>query len=282
MELEDTFPDAASATGSSPYSRTPVADGFLRLALELAYDGTRYGGWQRQPNTLTVQEVVEDRLRMLVKYPELTVVASGRTDAGVHAECQWVHLDIPLERASMHVLRRLVYQLNCTLPPDIAARRLCRATPTFHARFDALSRAYRYDCVRSKWPFAHGRALPVFYELDLPAMQQACDIIRQTTDFATFCKLHGNNKTTLCTIHEAFWVERPPFLRFHIRANRFLRGMVRATVGTLLDVGRGRMSLAQFEACLQQADRRAGGENLPPDGLYLTHVTYPEGSFAPL
>jgi len=248
-----------------------------RYALDICYHGKAYAGWQRQPNAITVQEILENALSTLLR-KETTVVGAGRTDAGVHADQLIVHFDHEGD-----LPRNFFYGINGILPHDIAVNRLLKPNnPDFHARFDAISRSYIYRIILRKSPLAYGQALWVRQELDFEAMNAASELMRQYTDFASFCKAHGDNKTTLCNLTYAYW-ERTGFeARLHISANRFLRGMVRAVVGTLLEVGKGKISLDEFAAIIEAKDRKRAGANVAPEGLSLTEVNYPLNSFQQL
>ena len=249
----------------------------MRYVLDIAYDGTSFAGWQRQPNAHSVQAELEAALSTALRQ-ETTCTGAGRTDAGVHARQLIVHFDHPGE-----LPEQLRHRLNALLPPTVAVNGLFRpADPDFHSRFHAVRRAYVYQIVRRKDPFTREQATWVRHDLDLAAMQAAAALLPDYEDFASFCKAHGAQETTLCRLDAAFWREEGELLCFHIAANRFLRGMVRAIVGTLLEVGRGRRDLADFRRVIEARDRRAAGPNAPPQGLFLTEVSYPEGALLPL
>lgn len=256
--------------------------------MKIAYRGTDFHGWQRQPNATTVQEVLEKGLATLLRTPT-PIVGSGRTDAGVHATAQWAHLDTeqPLDAA-------FIRQLNGWLPDSIAVLDLCAVSPEFgpnshptttdailepapHARYGAQSRAYEYHFVGGKDPFRVGRAWWVKPAPDWSRMQEAAQRLFDYRDFASFCKAHGNNKTTLCEIRSVDLTPTPNGWVFEIRANRFLRGMVRAIVGTLVDIGHGKLSCDDFSRIIEARDRAAASAAAPPDGLYLVDVAYPPG-----
>ncbi len=249
----------------------------MRHFLSLSYDGTPWHGWQRQPEADSVQAQLERALSLALR-EQVSVVGAGRTDAGVHAEQQWAHFDHAAELPPT-----LLQQLNGILPHSIAVHGVWRPrAEALHARFDALSRSYRYQIVRSKNPFAPGRCHRYDGPLELDALGAATALLHETDDFASFCKSGADNGTTRCQISEARWhahgPDEQPRLDFHITANRFLRGMVRALVGTLLDVGRGQLSVADFASILEARDRRAAGPAAPPEGLYLSAVAYPAGA----
>lgn len=249
----------------------------MRYVLDIAYDGTSYAGWQRQPNAHTVQAELEAALSTALRQ-ETTCTGAGRTDTGVHARQLIVHFDHPGALPP-----RFRHSLNALLPPAVAVHGLFRpADPDFHSRFHAVRRAYVYQIVRRKDAFLREQATWVRHSLDLPAMQAAAALLLEYDDFASFCKAHGANETTLCRMDAAYWREEGELLCFHIAANRFLRGMVRAIVGTLLEVGRGRRDLADFRRVIEARDRRAAGPNAAPQGLFLTEVCYPPGSLIAL
>lgn len=248
----------------------------MRYVLQLAYHGGSWHGWQRQPAADSVQGQLERALGILLRTPT-AVVGAGRTDAGVHAEAQYAHFDseVPWGRVELD-------KLNGILPHSIGAVALYRAADEFHARFDALSRSYRYQIALGKAPLDMGLTHRLEARLDFDALAQATALLFQTEDFASFCKAGADNATTLCTLSEARWeaydARGLARLDFHVTANRFLRGMVRALVGTLLDVARGKLTVAEFEAIIRARDRSAAGVAAPAEGLYLSAVAYPEGT----
>jgi tRNA pseudouridine38-40 synthase len=242
-----------------------------RFVVEICYDGTAYAGWQKQPNALTVQEVLDDALSTILKQTVQTV-GGGRTDAGVHADQLHVHFDIATELPP-----NILHSLNGILPADIGVNNVfVTGSPDFHARFDALSRAYEYHIVLQKTPLMRHRALWVRQYLDIEKMQEAAKSLLAYSDFASFCKAHGNQKTTLCDLMRSEWKISPGHLIFCIKANRFLRGMVRAIVGTILEVGTGKRDLDSLKQAVLARDRVEAGPNVAPHGLVLTKVTYPD------
>lgn len=242
-----------------------------RYFLEIAYEGTAYHGWQLQPNAISVQAVVEKALATLLRQ-RVRCVGCGRTDSGVHATQFFLHFDVqdPIEDK-----QHFVFKLNNVLPKDIAAYELLPVAPKSHARFDASERAYSYHIHQRKDPFLQGRSTYCIHHLDLAAMQAACDKLLAVKDFASFCKAGADVKTTLCDLKEARWEKQGHRLIFHIRADRFLRNMVRAIVGTLMDVGKGRISVEEFEEIVARKDRSAAGTSVAAHGLYLSEVNYP-------
>jgi tRNA pseudouridine38-40 synthase len=241
-----------------------------RFFVELSYLGTAYCGWQRQPDAPSVQGALEDALSTLLREP-VEVTGAGRTDTGVHAARYIAHFDASSEPD--------VYHLNALLPRDIAVRRVWEVAPDAHARFDAREREYTYYITLHKDPFRQHTAWYYSGALDLDAMNRAAAHLLGTHDFTTFSKLHSGNKTFECTVFEARWAVEPPQaagcgVRFTIRADRFLRNMVRSTVGTLVDVGRGKITPERFAAILEARDRSLASGSAPAQGLFLTDVRY--------
>jgi tRNA pseudouridine38-40 synthase len=249
----------------------------LRYFLEIGYHGGRYYGWQAHPNgTLpTVQAELDKCLGFVLRHPVATV-GSGRTDTGVHCTSQFAHFDTETLLDEGHFL----YRLNQCLPPDIVAHKLLAVPSDAHARFSATSRRYEYQITQQKDPLRQGLAYYYPRSLDLGAMNAAASLMLQYDDFQSLSLVKTQVKTFLCRIEHAYWEQRGPHLTFHIRADRFLRGMVRATVGTLLDVGRGKLAPQNFAAILQSKDRRQAGRAVPAHGLYLVAVSYPAGLFS--
>jgi tRNA pseudouridine38-40 synthase len=243
----------------------------LRYFLDIAYNGTNYHGWQVQQNAHTVQGELEAALSKLLRQP-LGVIGSGRTDTGVHAEQQLVHLD--WEGALD--LDQLQFRLNAMMPPDIAVKNIFPVHPKAHARFSATARSYEYRISRRKNPFLQKLCYVNPRPLDVGAMNSAAAMMLDWEDFECFSKVHTEVKHFRCTIQEARWAEEGERLTFYITANRFLRNMVRAIVGTLLEVGQQRMSLSGFREVLESHDRSRAGRSAPAQGLFLTRVEYPE------
>ena len=242
-----------------------------RYFIWFSYDGTRYHGWQVQPNGNSVQAELEKALATLLRTPVLTTGA-GRTDAGVHATTMVAHFD---SEASFDCAQ-LTYKLNRLLPRDMAVRRIAPVSNDMHARFSAVARTYYYYIHTAKDPFCRNYSCEMHYDLDFEAMNRAAAVLLHTDDFASFCKSHADVKTTLCRVTKAQW-ERvgEQQWRFVITANRFLRNMVRAVVGTLVDVGRGRISVEEFCRIVESRQRTSAGESMPGHALYLVDVRYP-------
>lgn len=246
-----------------------------RYFIYFSYDGAAYHGWQIQPNAVTVQQVMEDALARLLRVP-VSMVGAGRTDAGVNASCMVAHADLPVEVD----VKQLVYKLNKILPPDIAVNDMRRVRSDAHARFDAVSRRYNYWVVTAKSPFVRRYACRVTPDVDFDAMNRAAEILYEYTDFTSFSKLHTDVKTNNCKVKYAAWrqVAENEWV-FEIEADRFLRNMVRAIVGTLLLVGRGKMTLEDFRAVIENKARGAAGDSAMGEALFLVGVEYPESLF---
>lgn len=247
----------------------------FRYFIYFSYDGAAYHGWQVQPNAITVQQVLEEALAKLVRQPVL-LVGAGRTDAGVNAACMVAHGDFPCEVDCA----QLVYKLNKILPPDIAVSYVRRVKDDAHARFDALSRRYNYRVVTAKSPFARRYACRVLPGVDFEAMNRAAEILYEYTDFTSFSKLHTDVKTNNCKVTFARWrqVSDNEWV-FEIEADRFLRNMVRAIVGTLLLVGRGKLTLDGFRAVIENKARGEAGDSAMGEALFLVDVKYPDDIF---
>jgi tRNA pseudouridine38-40 synthase len=242
-----------------------------RYFITLSYDGTAYHGWQVQPHAITVQEHLNNALGLLLRTPVETLGA-GRTDAGVHAARMVAHFDAP----PILDCQAIVHRLNRILPPDISVLALKMVHPTAHARFDATSRTYHYNITTRKSPFNRHYALMVPYALDFELMNEAAALLYDISDFTSFAKLHADSKTNICKVTHARWVQiSEDSWRFEITADRFLRNMVRAVVGTLLLVGRGKISLEQFKTIILKKDRCAAADSADGKALTLINVTYP-------
>lgn len=242
----------------------------MRYFVNLSYDGTRYHGWQIQPNGDSVQVRLQGALSLLLR-SEIIVTGAGRTDAGVHARMMVAHFDFEGALDG----RQLTYKLNKLLPRDIAVRSVERVADDLHARFSATSRMYRYYLHTEKNPFLSFTSCELHYPLDFSRMNEAAKVLMDYEDFGAFCKAHADVKTTLCHVTVAEWVQMSPTTwYFEIRANRFLRNMVRAVVGTLIDVGRGRVTLEDFRKIIEGKKRTEAGESMPAHALFLEDITY--------
>lgn len=246
----------------------------LRYFIEFSYKGTHYHGWQRQPNAVSVQELLEKALSLLLR-EEIEVVGAGRTDAGVHAKQMFAHFDV----TNAVNYQDLVFRLNAFLPEDIAVRQLHKVGEKSHARFDATERTYEYWMVQKKHPFHVDSAHCILKPLAIKAMNDAAQILMEYKDFECFSKSNTDVKTFICEIKEAYWELKGDTLVFTITANRFLRNMVRAIVGTLLDVGLGKSKPEDIRVIIESKNRSNAGASVPAKGLYLTKVSYPESIF---
>lgn len=253
-----------------------------RYFIELAFDGRAYHGWQIQPNAHTVQAALDGALSTLLRQP-IPTVGCGRTDTGVHATQLYAHFDVPTDGGTDGVPDpdTFRYRINSLLPHDIAVKRIIPVAPDAHARFDATQRSYQYHLHFHKNPFLHGRSWQQRSVPDVAAMNEAAAILLQYKDFSCFSKSRTQVHTNLCDITHAEWQwtndrwTNDRQLVFHISANRFLRNMVRAIVGTLLDIGQGTHAPDYMHTVIQSKDRSVAGVSVPPDGLYLTEVVYP-------
>lgn len=247
----------------------------VRYFIFLSYDGTRYHGWQVQPNATSVQQELNRCLSLLLR-TEVTTTGAGRTDAGVHAHCMAAHFDAPQPVDCAW----LTDKLNRILPPDISVSRVREVRPDAHARFDAKARTYHYYIYTRKAPFLRHYATRLTYPLDFQRMNEAAKVLLSVSDFTSFSKLHTDAKTNLCHVTQAEWRQMDEGLwRFEITADRFLRNMVRAVVGTLIEVGRGRISLADFCEIIRLKNRCAAGDSMPGNALSLVNILYDESIF---
>ena len=243
----------------------------MRFFITLSYDGTRYHGWQVQPNGPSVQEKLQWALSTILRQ-DIQVTGAGRTDAGVHARMMVAHFDVETMDFD---LQDLTYKLNRLLPQDIAIQKMEPVSDEMHARFSATSRTYHYYIHTVKNPFLRAYSCELHYPLNFQLMNEAAAILMTYEDFGAFCKAHADVKTTLCHITAAEWHQTSPSCwYFEITANRFLRNMVRAVVGTLIDVGRGRLSLDDFRKVIEGKRRTEAGESMPANALFLEEVKY--------
>ena len=244
----------------------------MRYFITLSYDGTHYHGWQVQPNGTSVQEKLQWALSTILRQQDIQVTGAGRTDAGVHARMMVAHFDVETMNFE---LQDLTYKLNRLLPQDIAIQKIEPVSDGMHARFSAISRTYHYYIHTVKDPFLRASSCELHYPLDFQRMNEAAAILMTYDDFGAFCKTHADVKTTLCHITVAQWHQTSTTSwYFEITANRFLRNMVRAVVGTLIDVGRGRLSLDDFRKVIEGKRRTEAGESMPANALFLEEVKY--------
>lgn len=235
------------------------------------YEGTAYHGWQIQKNALSVQQIVNEALSVILN-EKIETIGSGRTDTRVHALQQIAHFDVS---RGIHP-DKIIEKLNSYLPRDIAVNKIWAVGSEEHARFDAISRCYEYKITRKKNPFLVHKAYYFRKKIDLRKMNQAADILKKTRDFQSFSRVKTEVNHFICEVSLAVWEKADEMLIFSICADRFLRGMVRALVGTMLDVGMGNTTMNEFNRILQKKDRKAAGRAVPAHGLYLKSVRYPD------
>lgn len=240
-----------------------------RYFLELSYKGSPFHGWQIQSNAFTVQECLEKALSTYFRKP-IVVMGSGRTDTGVHASLQVCHFDLTAEELGENFTKAV----NAILPKEIAILGIRKVIPEAHARFNAIKRSYFYRIVFSKNPFLQDLSWQLFQQPDVNAMNEAAKILLEYEDFECFSKVHTEVKHFRCTIYTAYWELKEEQLLFHITANRFLRGMVRSIVGTLLEVGMGHRPIDDLHHIIASKDRTQAGKSAPAKGLFLSQIEY--------
>lgn len=246
----------------------------MRYFIEIAYNGKNYFGWQRQPEQISVQQVLEETLSTLLR-EEIKLTGAGRTDTGVHAKQLFAHFDFD----EIENFDNIIFRINSFLPKDISLKYIFKVKQDAHARFDAVERQYEYLISLEKDPFSQDFAFQINNKPDVELMNQAAEMLLSHKDFQCFSRSRTDVKTYNCTIVKAFWEATDNRLVFTIAADRFLRNMVRAIVGTLLDVGYGKTTLEDFKAILKSKSREEAGASAPAHGLYLTRVVYPESVF---
>jgi tRNA pseudouridine38-40 synthase len=247
--------------------------GMQRYRIDLSYNGKDFFGWQRQPRQISVQEKIEDAFSKLNGNVPISVVGCGRTDTGVHAQFYTLHVDLE----DTFPLPDAVYKLNKILPQSIVIQEIQAVSSIFHARFDATSRSYRYFLRTKKDAFKNDFSLYFPHALNIEAMNEACDYLLGKQDFTSFSKLHTDVKTNICTIYHAQWVEvDASSYYFEIKADRFLRNMVRAIVGTLLEVGQGKIRPVDMLEIIKKKNRSEAKISVPANGLFLWNVEYLE------
>ena len=243
-----------------------------RYFIQLSYDGTSYHGWQIQPNGISIQEAVEKALSVVAR-ETVALTGAGRTDAGVHASFYVAHFDT--ENLNLDN-KKVIHNLNCLLPADIAIQNICKVASEAHARFDAINRTYKYYLTKSKDPFLRQYAAKEARIPDRLKMNDAACKLFNYEDFTSFSKLGTDVKTNNCKVDIAEWIDEGNRFVFTIRADRFLRNMVRAIVGTLLEVGFGKLTIDDFCKIIEAKDRCAAGASVPAKGLFLVDIGYPE------
>ncbi|HEU5166515.1 MAG TPA: tRNA pseudouridine(38-40) synthase TruA [Chitinophagaceae bacterium] len=245
----------------------------MRYFLEVAYKGTNYSGFQSQKNANTIQAEIQKAFKIILK-KGLELTGSSRTDAGVHACQNYFHFDLESELSS-----RLVYNLNAILPTDIAIKNLLKVKDNAHCRFDAISREYKYHIYQKKNPFLTDKAFYFPYTLDIEAMQQGAAAIKDYSDFTSFSKRNTQVKSFICNIIDSKWVIQDECLIYNVKANRFLRGMVRALTATMLNLGRRKIDHATFRRIIETKDCTLANFSTPAHGLFLTEVSFPLNYF---
>lgn len=243
-----------------------------RYFIELSFKGTAYHGWQVQPNALSVQQTVEDALMLLIKY-KVRLTGAGRTDTGVHASYFVAHFT--LSSALSEPLNEITRKLNYILPNDIAILNIFPVKSDDNSRFSALSRTYKYHISKRKNPFKQETSYYISTQLNIDEMNKAAGQLFNYNDFSSFCRSNSGTSTYICTIKHAGWEENDEMLVFTIKANRFLRNMVRAITGTLLNIGYGKITAESFREIIEAKDRRKAGKSAPAHGLFLTDIEYP-------
>jgi tRNA pseudouridine38-40 synthase len=245
----------------------------LRYFIFISYKGTSYHGWQLQPNSVTIQKLLEEALSTILSQ-KITTIGAGRTDTGVHAIIFCAHFDYNGNLTDN--FDRIIHRLNSFLPKDISVSSIKPVRPDTNARFSALSRTYKYFISRGKDPFSEESSWYVHGEIKVQKMITASELLLNVTDFTSFSKLHSDNKTNICKIYEAGWLEKENQLIFTIRADRFLRNMVRAIVGTMVELGTGKIEISDFERIIAEKNRSSAGKSAPAKGLFLWDIEYPE------
>ena len=241
----------------------------MRYFIQFSYSGKNYFGYQIQPNQISVQEVLEKALSIMLR-EEIKITGAGRTDTGVHAKKMFAHFDTKNE-----IAHNLAYQLNSYLPADIAIKKIFSVKDDFHARFDATFRTYEYYISLEKSTFTQDSSWQIWKrQLDVNRMNEACKILFEYEDFTSFSKLHTDNRTNNCKIYKAFWEQDGAELKFTISADRFLRNMVRAIVGTMVEIGNGKMEPEDLHAVIRDKNRSSAGTSAPPQGLFLVDIGY--------
>ena len=242
-----------------------------RYFIEISYDGKEYHGWQIQPSSITIQQVLTDCLSKLLKY-NINLVGAGRTDTGVHAKQMFAHFDLNF---NINDNLDFLYKINSFLPQDISVKSLKKVKNEAHARFDAISRKYEYIISRNKSPLFRNKVYHISKKLNIELMKKASNILFEFNDFTSFSKLHTQTKTNNCDIKNVFWKEKDDFLIFQIEADRFLRNMVRQLLA-LIDIGLGKISLIDFENIIKSKNRSKASASAPAHALYLISIFYPK------
>jgi tRNA pseudouridine38-40 synthase len=247
-----------------------------RYFIFISYKGTSYHGWQLQPNAITIQKILDEALCRVIE-EEISTTGAGRTDTGVHASVFCAHFESIA--SDLGTRKNLVFKLNRYLPKDISVSSIRQVLPDAHARFSAISRTYKYFIARIKDPFSEESAWLIHGNIDVSLMNQACNILMEQSDFTSFSRLHSGNKTNICRIYSALWEEEAGGLVFTLKADRFLRNMVRAIAGTMIEIGTGKMNLDEFMDIIMARDRCRAGKSAPAKALFLADIEYPDEIF---
>ncbi|TFG41523.1 MAG: tRNA pseudouridine(38-40) synthase TruA [Bacteroidia bacterium] len=247
-----------------------------RYFIFISFKGTSYHGWQVQPKSITVQKILDEAITLILS-EKISATGAGRTDAGVHAQIFCAHFESI--KPDLDRKKNLIFRLNRYLPDDISVTGIRRVVPDANARFSAISRTYKYYISRAKDPFSQDSSWFIHGDLNVEAMNRASKILTNHTDFTSFSRLHSDNKTNICRIYHAGWMSEGDRLIFTIKADRFLRNMVRAIVGTMIEAGRGRIGPDDFESILVSKNRSSAGMSAPAKGLFLTGIEYQEEIF---
>ena len=243
----------------------------MRYFFEIAFNGTHYHGWQIQDNAISIQQVIQEKLVLLTKQKNVHITGCGRTDTGVHASQFYFHVDLK----EINDLNRFTFLLNNVLPLDIEIKQILVVSNESHSRFDALSRTYEYRISTTKAPFDQGLVTYVAGDLNIENMSKCCSALLGKHEFTSFSKVHTDVNHFFCEVYEAFWSKKNEQIIFTIKANLFLRNMVRAIVGTMLLVGKEKISVNEFKKIMDLKDRTKAGPSAKAKGLFLTNVNYP-------
>lgn len=247
-----------------------------RYFIFISYKGTSYHGWQIQPNSVTVQKILDEALSVILN-EKISTTGAGRTDAGVHAMIFCAHFDSI--SPDLTAMKNLIFRLNQFLPVDISVNSIKKVVPDANARYSAISRTYIYYISRKKDPFFDNSSWYLHGNINISVMNEACRVLSNYSDFTSFSRLHSGAKSNICKIYGAIWNESDNRLVFTIKADRFLRNMVRAIVGTMVEIGFGKRNLKEFEEIIQAKNRCRAGKSAPAKGLFLANIEYPEEIF---
>lgn len=247
-----------------------------RYFIFISYKGTYYHGWQVQPNSVTVQKILDEALSIVLN-EKISTMGAGRTDTGVHAKIFCAHFDSV--SSDLSSIKNLIHRLNSFLPDDISVSSVRKVMPDANARYSAISRTYKYYISRIKDPFLDHSSWYLYGDIDLTAMNLACEILYIHSDFTSFSRLHSGTKTNICKIYKAYWEQVDNQLIFTISADRFLRNMVRAIVGTMVEIGFRKIDPDRLNEIILAKDRGKAGKSAPAKGLFLTDIEYPDEIF---